>query len=69
MSNRGTVAWAVIFKIDSFPMIPEEKDGYQHGHDMLHGGQGKIRHKFNFLKLLQSSVEWYILFFIRHHPL
>ena len=41
MRNRGTVAGAVFFKIDSLPMIPEGKDGYHYGHDMLHDGLGE----------------------------
>ena len=41
MRNRGTVAGAVLFKIDSLPMISKGKDGYQYGHDMLHDGLGE----------------------------
>ena len=41
MCNRGTVAGAVFFKIDSLPMIPEGKDGYHYGHDMLHDALGE----------------------------
>ena len=41
MRNRGTVAGAVLFKINSLSMIPDRKDGYQYGHDMLYGGLGK----------------------------
>ena len=41
MRNRGTVAGAVLFKIDSLPMISKGKDGYQYGHDMLHDSLGK----------------------------
>ena len=37
MCNRGTVAGAVFFKIDGFSMVSDRKNGYQHGHDMLHG--------------------------------
>jgi hypothetical protein len=39
--DRGTVAGAVLFKIDSLPMISKGKDGYQYGHDMLHDGLGE----------------------------
>ena len=41
MRDRGTVAGAVLFKIDSLPMISKGKDGYQYGHDMLHDSLGK----------------------------
>ncbi|MCI8380020.1 MAG: hypothetical protein HFH72_16190 [Lachnospiraceae bacterium] len=37
MGNRGTVAGAVFFKIDGFSMVSNRKNGYQYGHDMLHG--------------------------------
>ena len=37
MSNCSTVAGAVFFKINGFPMIFKRKDGYQYSHDMLHG--------------------------------
>ena len=35
MGHGGTVARAVFFKIDGFPMISKRKDGYQYGHDMF----------------------------------
>ena len=41
LRNRGMVAGAVFFKIDSLPMISKGKDGYQYGHDMFHDGLGK----------------------------
>ena len=37
MGNRGTVAETVLFKIDGFSMVSNRKNGYQYGHDMLHG--------------------------------
>ena len=37
MSDRGTVAGAVSFKINGLPMISKRKDGYQYGHDMFRG--------------------------------
>ena len=41
MDNCGTVAGAVLFKINGLSMIPKRKDGYQYGHDMLHDSLGK----------------------------
>lgn len=41
MCNCGTVAWAVFFKVNRFPMISKRKNGYQYSHDMLHGGLWK----------------------------
>jgi len=36
MYDCGTVAGAVFFKINGFPMISKRKDGYHDSHDMLH---------------------------------
>ena len=35
MGNGGTVAGAVSFKINGFPMISKRKDSYQYGHDVF----------------------------------
>ena len=41
MCNRGMVAGAVFFKIDSLPIISTRKDRYQYDHDMFHDRLGK----------------------------
>ena len=35
--ERGTVAGAVFFKVDGFPVISKGEYGYQNSHDMFYG--------------------------------
>ena len=41
MSNRGTVAGAVFFKVDRFSMISGREYGDRDSHDMLHDSMGE----------------------------
>ena len=66
MCSRGTVAGAVFFKVDRFPMTSGREYRDQNSHDMFHDSMGG---KCGTDLVLKSRFEWYILFCIKHHPL